>query len=340
MPYKRRTSFFGIPVPGSGDRINSETEMDKANLIENQLIAASRGAYCCVYEDGEYTALKGSDGFYVVRCSSYGGKPALLGVINRGLAQTFSTVKWANLNEGFFYYLYAEWTNTQFTNEESFAVTSYTSKQAQLETNLLLATLDLTGEVPVIDSNPDGKLYAKDFTSHINDTTNPHSPVLTQDELVVRKQLRAVVSDVNVKGGAIQIDDTRGGSEPSIETKGEMVLKDVRMSVALSDINNPELKTEETSLVGAINELCDRNKIKAVSAVFAGVTGITVEVVGALEIDSVFVMAEKGGIPDSGVGDVCVGYFQQDVDVPRADTFRVYNTGGIGGRFRATVLYR
>jgi hypothetical protein len=226
-----------------------------------------------------------------------------------------------------------------YVREETFAVTSYKSLQVVSEKSILLATLDLTGDKAVLNTNPDTKLYAKDFSSHINDSTNPHSPVLTQDEIIVRKQIRAVVSDENVIGGAIQILDVRKG-QPGIESVGELVLKDVRSKVQVSDASNAVMKTGSGSIFGSINNLFDRPNIMIVSSPYGGSKGITVEAAGSTEILSVSVEAVKDGIPVGGIGDVCVGYFQQDSDVPKADSFRVYNTGESGGRFRATVFYR
>jgi hypothetical protein len=339
--YKRRTSFFGIPVPGAGDKIRSDDEMVKARIIENQLLAASKGAFCVVYEDGEYTWSKADDGTFVVRCASYGGKPALMGVLNCGLAQSFSTIKWTGLGSGQTHFLYVEWTPTLYEDESSFRVFSQPFRLPQTTKNLLLATINLTDQTkPVIDSNPDGKLYIKDFASHINDNTNPHTPLLVQDELVVRKQQRVSTEDQSVQGGLIVLEDKRFDGQPTIESKGEMLIADKRSMVVLSDPDNPTFETMSPSLIGSVNEVARRPKVITAESIFNGESGMLVLIDNALEIYGASVSVMKGGVPNDGLGDVTIGYYGSDSEVTSPDSFRVYNTGGVGGRFRAVVTYR
>jgi len=320
--YNRRTSFFGIPVPAPGDKIVSQEEMRKFRIIENQLLAASRGALCAIYEDGVYSCSVKDDGSYVVRCASYGGKPSLLGVLNYGLAKSFSTIRWEGLFAGKKYYLYVNWSATLYEDETSFVVSISTSPVQQTDKNLLMATVDLSNtQNIVIDSNPDGKLYVKDFAQHIGDNINPHSPVLIQDVLQVRDR---IVFDATY-------------DSPAIESFGEMTFKDKRASVTLSDEDNTELKTEKKSVVGAINELCDRERSVVVEASYAGSAGVLCSVVG--EVLGVYVSTVFGGVPEGGVGEVEVEYASDGNDL-NASSFRVYNSGGSGGLFRALVLYR
>lgn len=338
--YKKRTSFFGIPVPAPGDKIRSDDEMTKARIIENQLLAASKGAFCVVYEDGQYTWAKGADGLFTVRCASYGGKPALMGVLNCGLAQTYSTIKWSGLNPGKKLFLYVEWSPTLYEVESSFLTMVQPTIVPQTNKNMLMATIDLSDpENPVLDTNPDGKLYVKDFSQHIGDNLNPHTPLLIQDKLVVRRQLRVETIDPAIDGGVLVFDDQRGEGEPQIESKGELIIKDIRAKVSLSDDSNPALATTAETIFGAINEVARREKVMVVSSPYGGPAGMTIIVEGAIEILGVSVTTNRGEAP-AGVGDVEVGYFNQDVEVESPEMFRVYNSGGIGGRFRAVVAYR
>jgi hypothetical protein len=337
--YQNRTSFFGIPVPASGEKIKAADELTKARIIENQLLAASKGAFCVVYEDGTYSCVKTDDGTFIVRCSSYGGQPALMGVLNCGLAQTYSTIKWTGLVSGFLYYLYVEWTPTLYEDETSFRVFSLQSRVPQTNKNLLLATIDLTGTTPVIDSSPDGKLYVKDFSQHIGDNINPHTDSLVQDILTVRKTLIAAPTDETIVGGAIVINDTRGTQSPSVESKGELVLADVRARAALSDAENPVLKTKSNSIIGGINELADRYKVTVVSSSYGGTGGVTLSVEGAIGIVGATVSTVRGGVPSGGTGEVEVEYSSDAEGAPRPDQFRVYNSGSAGGSFRAVVVY-
>ena len=59
--YKRQTQHFGIPVPGK-EKLRSEVEMLKYQIIENQLLAASKGMKCAVFEEGQYTVQKQDNG--------------------------------------------------------------------------------------------------------------------------------------------------------------------------------------------------------------------------------------------------------------------------------------
>jgi len=70
-----------------------------------------------------------------------------------------------------------------------------------------MAVVDLRAEVPVIDTNPDGKVYSSDVARHASDSSNPHGLVLEQDELAIRTRLTlSEGSSVRIRGNDIPID--------------------------------------------------------------------------------------------------------------------------------------
>jgi len=191
MSYKGKTSFFGIPVAGKGQKISSKEEKRKANIIENQLLASQRGVKCCVFEDGEYNAIQHGDGTYTIILSAVGFNKALEGIVNGGYVKSNSSVKWIGLEKGKIYYLYIKYTDKLYENPEAFITKALPKKKdSSVSSFLFLAVVNLTKGKPRINSNPDGKVYAQDIEGHVNDYTNPHGNSLYQENITVMKELR------------------------------------------------------------------------------------------------------------------------------------------------------
>ena len=191
MQYKNKTSFFNIPVASKGEKISSKEERRKANIIENQLLAATRGVKCCVFEDGEYNAIQQGDGTYNIILSSVGFNKALEGMVNGGYVKSNSTVKWTGLKQGGMYYLYIKYTDKLYEDPEAFIATSFPKKKdLSVSSFLLLAVADLTKDKPYVNPNPDGKVYTQDIEGHVSDYTNPHGNNLYQEKITLMKELR------------------------------------------------------------------------------------------------------------------------------------------------------
>jgi len=256
MVYGGQTNFYRIPYPLSGQYVEETEESKRYTIVENQLRAGMKGTLLAVFEDGNYTAINNGDGTYDVSLSSTGANKALMGICNGGLVETSSTIYWESIPTGSFYYLYAQYTTSLYVDPTAFNLVYFTAPKSITETEyLFLATLDLTG-APVLDSNPDGKLYSTDFTGHLVDYTNPHSTDLHQDVMTIAEQVEFDIPVTAGAGALIYIDDERVGDNPTIESTGDIILQDghVDSAVKLSDASNTYLTTTNETIIGAINE--------------------------------------------------------------------------------------
>lgn len=187
MSYKQKTSHLGIPVVGYGDRIVPEVELRKYQIIENMLIAGTRGVHNCVFDDGDFNIFAEADGTYTVTLSATGKRPSAEGLVGGAYFLAPTSLKWAGLARGYTYYLYLA------GNPETFAdpsqVRELSSKFSLEGANVLTATFDLTGENPKLNPEPDNKVYTEDMVAHANDSEDPHGSVLTQGTLVVKDRL-------------------------------------------------------------------------------------------------------------------------------------------------------
>lgn len=187
--YKYKTEFYGIPIVAEGQRLSEKEEIKKFNIIENQLLAATKGVMCCVFDDGDYDLIDNVDGTYSVMLISTGQSVALEGILRGGYCYSKEPIVWQGLRKGKVYHLYVSYTDRLYADETAFDVTfkETVAWPHNLMNYLYLAKVDLTGENKIIDSNPDGKIYANDIACHVNDVSNPHGNELHQDTLVVKK---------------------------------------------------------------------------------------------------------------------------------------------------------
>jgi len=193
VPYKK-TPFFRIPYLAKGAKLSETEEAKAANIIENQLLASTKGVKCSVFQDGDYRTIDNMDGTWTVVLSSTGENIALEGVINGGYCYSENPVIWENLQSGQIYYLYAAYTDNLYADETAFSPISRIHKvQPSIATYLLLATINTMGDTPVLDRYPDGKVYGTDITLHVTDHVNPHGEHLTQDTITLKENLYAEV---------------------------------------------------------------------------------------------------------------------------------------------------
>jgi hypothetical protein len=182
--YKFKTEFYGIPVVGQGDRIKSSVEKDKWTIVENQLLAANKGIFCSVFEEGEYRLVNNMNGSFTVMLSGTGQNWALMGILNGGLIHSNDPILWEGLRADTDYWLYAIYREGMFQNPKYF---ERSARQIRMSEDarrfLLLAKLNKDG---TIDTNPPGKVYSRDVATHVNDSDNPHGETLNQKEIVTR----------------------------------------------------------------------------------------------------------------------------------------------------------
>jgi hypothetical protein len=329
--YKRKTPHYQIPVVAQGQRIQSDEEMRRATIVENQLIASTGGVKCAVFQDGHYRLREEEDGTYSVVLGSTGANMALMGTVYSGLAMTNRDVVWKGLVPGDIYRLYVRWTRKLFENPKSFRVLiSKRDEPIANEQVLYLARVDMTDADPAkftIDRNPPGKVYSQDIARHSTDTEDPHGETLIQTNLEVREVLSA----------------------RRIVSPFELVLADQHCEVKLSDDKNAELATENKTLVGGVNELkkgieefaqASTSKVKLLRVESAGRDGIMIEIPDASEIVHIEVHQLVQGRFVRGLGDIGVGYFGVDDTVDAASKCKIYNDGKTGIVLRVTAYYR
>jgi hypothetical protein len=345
MSYGKRTEFFGIPIPCKKDKIEEIEETRRMNIIENQLLAASKGVKCAVFEEGIFEIKDNHDGTCSVSLYHNETTSALCGIVGGGYVEAKESIVWDNLKKGGIYYLYVSFTVDLFENETAFRVLSTLSPKTNNPAVLLMAIADLSNDKIELNTNPDGKIYGSDIALHTSDKTNPHGESLFQDELTVRKHLGVNIGeDDSLTEASITVDDKRTG-KATIESKNEMVLQDKRTSVTLSDDINIKLVTANQTIIGAINEAFE-SKVFMFDTDSGGTGGILITVPNAEQIISVeahlVVEATKGISKYSfpNIGQIAVGYYNLDRNVPDKTSLKLYNNGDIGIKIRVRILYR
>lgn len=317
MPYKKHTPIFRIPIPCKGDKIQEAEETKARNIIENQLIAGMKGISCSVFEEGVYKLVNNQDGTYSVSLVQTMADFAFCGVVGGCYAESKDPIIWKNFATGFKYYLYIQYTDAQLEDPTAFRLSSgKTPFTVENGPYLLMATVDLTNGQQVIDSEPVGKIYSDTVATHHHRDTNPHGPHVKQDNFTINGKL-------TVK---------------NIESGSELNLKDSRLSVSLSDAQNPTLATKSISLVGAINELVGQ-KTTFMDVESGGKNGILLSVPDAEEINFATAIRLDPN-PDYILGEIAIGLWQQDSTVPLKSQFKFYNHGDIGIKIRIQILYK
>lgn len=216
MGYKRKTIHFNIPVLTRGDVVSDSEELRRAQIIENQLIAANAGSPSCVFEEGSYRVRydEDKDNFTVILHST-GASVALRGVVNGSLVQTENNVEWSDLDAGHEWHLYVRWTPKMFENPERFR--PFASERVLPAANarvLYLAKVDLRGAVKknlemtlknntFVDRRPQGKVYKKDLSEHVGDETLHHKMFVVD---VDSKGQRGVLVQVHKATCIISVD--------------------------------------------------------------------------------------------------------------------------------------
>lgn len=250
--YKESTEVLGIPVPGH-EKLRPEVEKIKYQAIENQLLAGMKGMRSCVFEEGRYVLSQDTDTEYMVSLLAVGERLPFAGIVGCLYAEEKTELVWEGLKSGERYWLYVT-PGPKMLYEKS-DIRTVTS-QAPLDTMngryLLLATVDLVTE-NAVNSSPEGKIYSAVVVGHTHESKDPHGSELTQTILTLLSKLQFAIA-----GGSdavITVRDERDVQAPTIDSNTEIVLKDKRLMVSVSDADNEALLTDSQSLVGAINEL-------------------------------------------------------------------------------------
>lgn len=196
--YSRKTSVFGIPVIGPRQPMELAEELRKYTIIENLLLASSKGVRCCVFQEGFYSVHKNNENTFTVSLVAIGSATALTGIVNGGFVNAKDSILWPNLKVGTQYHLYVVYQPGLYEDASHFSVVA--SEEILHDKNglyLYLATSDGSS----VNTYPDGKVYSFDVALHGNDNINPHGTEVIQDVLNINEKM--VISenaDIIAKG--------------------------------------------------------------------------------------------------------------------------------------------
>ncbi len=259
--YGKVTSHYKMPAYGVGDIINPDLEFDKLQSLENQLLAGTKGIKCCVFEDGNYSLSKETEKEYKVGLTGTGRKKAACGIVNGVYFEESSKMSWEGLKVGYVHYLYIAPTAKLFRDKNAYRLFSSKVKRDGFKDACLMATVDLKSGVEEVNTRPVGKVSSMDIVSHSYSEENPHGKNLFQNIITISEKLNFAVSENKSSSDSIiTIRDERNSKVPVIDTNSEIVLKDKRSKVQLSEDGHNSLNTDNQSIIGAINELASMSK--------------------------------------------------------------------------------
>lgn len=185
--YKGKTPIYGIPFLKKGDKIQEKIEEQRALSIENLLFAGNCGMPKVIFEDGDYDIFNVDNNEYILTITAE-KEYAVLGIINHRLFCSNKPVVFSGLTKGEFYYVYVAYKSELNTDATRFRRVLSPSRKDS-DKYILLATVDLRGDEPIVNDSPDGKKYTKNILSHITDSTNPHGRDAYQDRLTICDKL-------------------------------------------------------------------------------------------------------------------------------------------------------
>lgn len=192
--YRHRTKVLGIPVPGFNHPILPSVEMKKWQFVENLLMASTRGMSSCVFDEGVISVKKEENGDYTAKMSSSSGGRSISGIAGGRYFECRKSVEWDSLQKGRKYFLYM--VSNVKTSENPRSVRAVASRYRVPTSSVLVAEVDLKGEVPKVNIEPSGKSSRRMMESHVGKTENPHGATVFQEELGVKNL--AIVGTIEV----------------------------------------------------------------------------------------------------------------------------------------------
>ena len=249
--YKGKTPIYNIPYLKDGDKIQEKIEKQRALAIENLLFAGNCGVPKVIFEDGDYDIYEVDDTNFILTITAE-NEYAVLGILNHRLFYSHKPIVFDGLTKNNFYFIYVAYQTELNIDATRFRrVLSPTIKDS--DKYLLLATVDLRGDEPVINENPDDKKYTKDILGHITDSTNPHGRNLHQDKLTIHDNLwineNEVYETVYVDGEfgkAIEVEKTPVfvSVMPTSSNYGEFWVEINEKIVTVKGMNDGTFKAE------------------------------------------------------------------------------------------------
>lgn len=343
--YKRKTSFLGMPYIGPGDTLQSREEERRVKIIENQLRANTLGIMSCVIEEGEYSVIYDEQtGIYSVSLQGSGPNCAFRGVVNGCYVEAGPNgIVWPGLKDGYKHYLYIQWNDKVPEFPDKFHVFSRRfEQQNEKGIAIYIAKIDFTGnDEYVLDIYPEGKIYSNDLALHASMKINPHGQRLVQDILEVREGIKAHVTNNGKFGAVIHVRDDRVGEWPTIESEGEIRLRDKRIDISLSEERQENLKTRSKSIIGSINEIAERPNYVPIymNALSNGKEGALLNIDSDMNILFVAVTrsAQADGMKEGTLGDVGILYSSESEEL-EPNEFVIFNSGDKGIEIQVIVF--
>ena len=257
MAYANSTGQFGIPYISSGERVSGASERDSALIIENLLRSAILGlGEAVVFSEGTYSYTVNADTTVTVTLTS------VIGRHNYYLLDGSAT--WDSLPTGSVYYLYVQANSNTPKTLSDFNTTYSTSV---VSSDLLLATVDLTGALPVIDTAPAGKLTESDIMTLLSTNTDPFGTILNQTTLNILSSLSVslatgqsvTVSQTSASstGNPLRVYQANSSYSAIQAYAGELSFGDTRTvteGINLTDASNTAFNTTNKTIVGSVNE--------------------------------------------------------------------------------------
>ena len=215
--YKNRTIVYEIPSIGAGQFISESDEERAAQIIEQQLIGAisAHSGGHGVFRTGKYTITGDATGF-IVSLNPDGGTPAAEGFIRLIHFRVDETLGWVLFGDGV-HKLYVQLIESDEGSTRQFgdiAVKNTTDSDIP-DDALLIAEATVSGSLITINSEPDDLLKISTIDQHLVTNTNPHTSLLTQDQMVIsgltvetmQAQTLEVLGELRLSGIAIFQND-------------------------------------------------------------------------------------------------------------------------------------
>ena len=262
MAYSGRTSFYNIPIALNGDILDESENQQQMRMIDNFLEAATGVIGTGVIQEGLFSTVADTGSGHKVLLDPVAGI-SIKGLLNSGLINSASQIAWTDLQTGNFYFLYLQFTTELYEDETKFTIVSKTDLVDSSNFNyLFMATVDLTGS-PILDSDPEGKVYSSEFRTHTGTQFNPHTNFLTQTNLSVTGSISGNLNSnetlrINQEFATsiqplITFNHATSGV-PVMRSIDEFVLGDLRTTTQLSASGQVGFDNLRPSILGAINE--------------------------------------------------------------------------------------
>ena len=232
MSYSSRTSKYNIPVPRTGDIIESTEEKRIAEIIEHQLIGAitAHSGGSGVIAEGTYVATFVSDNSTVTLSTNAQTSYSLESFIDKVYQRTNKTLIWDALTNNDTHYLFAiliEDPDNGLSSRQFGDVKAISNTSGSIPANgILLAVVTITGSSISLNITPTTKKYIYTVAEHMSISNNPHGTLLQQNVIlssgIVVNDLYAQLVEVNqIIASGIQLYNTDLGIAGTLNVTGE-----------------------------------------------------------------------------------------------------------------------